>query len=69
MDFKSIESEQWREYVFPNAVVRIEAPKTLNVSASGGHRIEDCQGMAHYVPPGWVHLRWLVREGAPVFSF
>ena len=69
MEFKSLETELWREYVFPSGTVRIDAPKSLNVSASGGHRIEDSQGMAHYIPAGWIHLRWLVKEGSPVFSF
>ena len=53
--------EFWREYVFPGGdVVRIEEPMTLIIS-EGGHRIVDSAGMSHYVPTGWVHLRWMNR--------
>ncbi len=70
MEFKSLETEVYREYSFPDgSKVRIEAPKALNVSASGGHRIEDCAGLAHYIPAGWNHLTWQVKLGLPAFAF
>lgn len=66
--FTNIESEEWREYTFPRGEsVRIEGPVALNVSKSGGHRLLDKNGTSHYVPPGWIHLRWQVREGLPHF--
>lgn len=69
LEFKDISTEEYREYVFADLIVRIEAPKKLHVSASGGHRIIDAGGVSHYVPTGWRHLSWQVKDGAPEFSF
>jgi len=69
LDFKSIEDEQYREYVWPDGtIVRVEGV-ALNVSASGGHRIKGADGMAHYIPAGWVHLRWMPKSGTEMFAF
>ena len=55
-----ISSEEYREYTFPNGEkVKIESPKKLNVSDSGGHRVVDGEGKGHYIPNGWIHLEWL----------
>jgi hypothetical protein len=68
LPFTDISSEQWREYQFLGGdIVRIEAPLALNVSDSGGHRIFDAAGVSHYIPAGWVHLKWTVKDGAPNF--
>lgn len=68
LEFTDISSEAWREYQFQSgAIVRIEKPLRLNVSASGGHRIFDAQGESHYIPFGWIHLRWEAKPGAPNF--
>jgi hypothetical protein len=68
LEFSDISSEEWREYQFESgATVRIEHPLRLNVSASGGHRIFDAQGQSHYIPFGWIHLRWEAKPGAPNF--
>ncbi len=64
--FVDISSEQFREYVFPVGNVRIENPLQLNVSKNG-HRVFDAQGTSHYIPQGWIHLKWQVREGQPNF--
>jgi hypothetical protein len=65
--WKDISSEMYREYVFPaGAVVRIDSPSCLHVSDSGGHRIWD-GGLSHYIPVGWVQLRWQPKIGAPKF--
>ena len=67
LDFKDISSEVECTYTFPSGQqVRVEGPQRLNVSASGGHRIYAADG-CHYVPAGWVHLRWTVKEGAAHF--
>lgn len=67
-DFADIGSEEFREYVFPGGeLVRIDSPLKLAVSESGGHRLFDRSGLSHYVPPGWVHLRWRARDGEPNF--
>ncbi len=68
LEFADISSELWREYQFLGGdTVRIDAPLKLNVSDSGGHRIFDADGISHYIPAGWVHLKWVVRDGAPNF--
>ena len=68
LEFTDISSEQWREYRFlGEETVRIEAPLRLNVSASGGHRIFDAEGVSHYIPAGWIHLMWMSKDGQPNF--
>lgn len=67
LEFTDISSEIARTYTFPGGdTVKIVNPKQLNVSAAGGHRIFAEDG-CHYVPAGWVHLHWTVRDGAPHF--
>lgn len=67
LEFKDISSEQWREYTFDNGqTVRIDKPLKLYVS-DNGHRILDAEGVSHYVPLGWVHLKWLAKDGEPHF--
>lgn len=67
LSFSNISSEEYREYVFPGGeIVKIESPLQLNVSKNG-HRLFDAQGVSHYVPQGWIHLRWKVKSGQPNF--
>jgi hypothetical protein len=66
--FTDISSEAFRVYEFSNGKeVRIDEPLRLNVSPSGGHRLFDAGGTSHYIPKGWVHLRWKVKQGCPNF--
>lgn len=68
LEFSDISSEAWREYRFADGqVVRIDEPLKLNVSESKGHRIFDAAGISHYIPPGWIHLRWEAKAGQPNF--
>lgn len=67
LNFQDISSEKFRVYRFADCEVRITAPCWLNVSDSGGHRILDELGMSHYVPTGWRHLSWVVKDGQPHF--
>jgi hypothetical protein len=68
LQFTDISSERFREYDFPGgATVRIDAPLQLSVSENG-HRILDDAGISHYVPLGWIHLRWIAKEGRPNFT-
>lgn len=62
-----ISSEKFRVYEFGNAVVKIEGPLFLSVSKAGGHRVFDEQGISHYIPSGYNHLYWQVKEGQPHF--
>ena len=67
-EFKDISDEEYREYVFgPDKVIRVVGDK-LHVSASGGHRIVGRDGLAYYVPAGWLLLRWKSCMPFP-FSF
>ena len=50
------------------AVIVIERPVTLYVSEHG-HRIADADGNGHYIPNGWVHLKWETKPGAAPLSF
>jgi hypothetical protein len=70
--FTAIDSEEFRIYTVLNDTgipykIRIDQPTHLAVSASGGHRLLDAQGISHYVPAGWVHLCWKAKEGQPNF--
>jgi len=67
--FIDISSEEYREYIFPNSIqpVLIKLPLKLSVSSSGGHRIFDSAGESHYIPKGWIHLKWRAKEGQPHF--
>jgi len=69
LNFKDISAEDYREYQFPNGnKLLIKNPLCLHVSASGGHRLFDAQGIAWYVQPqeGW-SIHWKVEEGKPNF--
>lgn len=65
-----LSNELYRMYDFGDEkTIRIDSPLALNVSRSGGHRILDAEGVSHYVPEGWIHLKWESKEGAPAFDF
>ena len=67
-EFKDISTEEYRIYMFPQFEgIRINSPTHLHVSDSGGHRILDASGESHYIPKGWIHLRWKAKEGAANF--
>lgn len=65
--FADISSELYRVYEFADKNVRIDEPLALSVSQSGGHRIFDASGISHYVPSGYRHLFWQVKDGQPHF--
>ena len=67
MYFTNIENEKYRVYEFSSGIVRIDNPKMLNVSSSGGHRILDCNGISHYIPNRWNHIYWEAKEGCDKF--
>lgn len=66
-EFIDISSEEYRVYVYDMMrIERINNPLYLSVSDSG-HRILDAEGISHYMPKGWVHLKWKAKEGQPHF--
>lgn len=67
-EFTDISSEIFRSYRFPSGnTVTIQSPTHLSVSSSGGHRILDEEGVSHYIPQGWIHLWWKVKDDQPHF--
>lgn len=73
-EFIDISSELWRRYYFPTTSDRLEGeevtifePRWLSVSENGAARILDEAGFCHYIPFGWIHLEWQVREDGPHF--
>ena len=70
LEWANISDEKYRTYFFPGGgLVSIEGPIALNISASGGHRVADRNGIAHYIPAGWYHLLWEVEAGSSRFRF
>ena len=64
--FVDISSEKWREYVYPTGTVRISEPKWLNVKPQTdslhSHRVIDHAGISHYLPSGFLEIRWVSDE-------
>ena len=69
LPFRNLSDQQYRVYDFGDHQVRLVKPMKLNVSESGGHRVFTADGVSHYIPYGWVHLYWVVKEGCPHFAF
>jgi hypothetical protein len=68
--WSSLQSELYREYVFPEGdVIRISEPQCLHVRGSGAHNVVDANDVVHYVPTGWRSIRWKVRDGRPFVDF
>lgn len=60
-----ISTEAERTYRFPdNQLVTIENPVKL-ITSPNGHRVADAAGNGHYIPKGWIHLKWVNKPGAP----
>jgi hypothetical protein len=62
-----ISTEKYRVYEFSDKSIRIDEPLTLSVSQSGGHRVFDAFGVSHYIPSGYRHLYWQVKDNQPHF--
>ena len=55
-----ISMEKKREYGYMNRPpLTISNPIMLFITEDGGHRVKDFDGWVHYVPSGWVTLKWL----------
>jgi len=62
-----ISSKVYRLYRFPKGEsVMIKKPAILIVS-DNGHRVVDKEGYSHYIPYGWIHLKFKVEKGASHF--
>jgi hypothetical protein len=69
LEFGDLTDEQYRVYEYPDKEVKIMNPVALNVSKSGGHRVLDGKGVSHYLPAGWRHLYWVVKDDKLHFAF
>jgi len=68
-DWRDISHEEYREYVFPGGeVVRVSGTRQ-HITKSGAHKIDGVDGLGHYIPAGWVHLRWKEKPGYERFPF
>jgi len=71
-EFTDIDSELYREYIFPvpnsklTNTVRINKPLKLCVTDSG-HKLWDAYNISHFIPYGWIELKWKVLKGKPNF--
>ena len=70
-DWTDISSEKWRAYRMwidgVEVIETIDNPLKLHVSASGGHRILDAEGISYYIPPKWSRITWEPNENEPHF--
>ena len=65
--FLDISSETKRIYKFLGGdEIVIHNPIYLCVK-DNGHRVWDAQKVSHYIPTGWIHLKWDVIPGKPNF--
>lgn len=74
LEFKSLTTEEYREYTFLVPMekgfggiavehkIKVDRPQALNVSKSGGHRIQAENGNGIYIPAGWVKLEWKTKD-------
>ena len=67
----SLQSEVYREYVFPDgSIYRIDSPDALLLKdGSTGHRVVASDGVVHYIPGLWIALRWKTKEGELPVAF
>ena len=60
-----ISMEQKREYGYlDRPPLTISKPLMLFVTEGGTHRVKDVDGWVHYVPRGWVTLKWLPKPNS-----
>ena len=84
MKLKEIEMETWmstdnetfREYVFPNGTYRIDKPLKVLVRRKpegDSHRVvslnNNGEPISHYVPAGWLAIRWEGVDGTEAFDW
>lgn len=59
-----VSNEEYRVYTFVRDgqiyFVTIREPLQI-IAGSDGHRLVDNGGENHFVPNGWIHLRWRVK--------
>lgn len=61
-EWVDISDEDHRIYFFSKSSYTVHKPVKLRVSKSGGHRITDERGVKHYIPSGWMAMRFTGGE-------
>jgi hypothetical protein len=69
VELKSLKSETYREYVYKDGTVRVEWPVALYIRESGAHCVFDDKGVTHYIPAGWLSLRWKAGSSSNHIDF
>ena len=83
LNFLDVRMETYRVYVFPppiegmsNVEYYIEEPEAVAFkgpvntwTAGGSHRVVDKSGISHYVPAGWIGIRWGKAEGKLAYEW
>ena len=80
LNFRDISNEVKRTYLMVGSGGQlidqhIHNPQWLAISASGGHRLMDGEGVCHYIPKaspsqcGYIAVSWTVRDGESHFRF
>jgi hypothetical protein len=65
--FVDISTEMFREYNFgQKGFVRVDRPQWLSAGPNG-HRVLDIEGISHYIPSGWIHIKWQANGNLPHF--
>lgn len=75
-----IDNEEFREYIFPGGVVRIDNPVKVMIRfkpEGHSHRIVCCdrekpapeQYTSYYIPAGWLAIRWRGIDGTEAFGW
>lgn len=69
LEWKDIEGEVWRAYIFAEGKLVIERPVKVapygSYRGEGGpsHRLIDEKGCGYYVPAGWYAIQWANEAG------
>lgn len=76
MKWLPTDGEAYREYIFPTGVYRIDFPKKVFVKRKpegDSHRVisqaAGCLPVSHYVPAGWLAIRWVGIDGTEQFDW
>lgn len=74
--WNDISGEAYRVYVFPNGEYRVDNPRQVKIKRKpegDSHRVisrdENNVPTSHYVPAGWLGIRWEGIDGAKEFSW
>ena len=71
LDFKNVQNEDFRTYVFPppqegmpNSEITVPSPEAVSFKApyswvaGGSHRVVTKDGRSYYIPAGWIGIYW-----------